>query len=214
MSYRYGRDAQKTMISHAGRFYQTSPVMRREVIMTSGRAFGVVLVSAAFALTSACSAAPQVPSVPTASSVSQSPVSSAAPTATRFERLNYQFRAPAGWVATEGYLPWELGAPHRGSPMFDTFVAPDGGNWWIVVGKRPVKPDVSRDEWIRQMLDQQAITYSPDECRQAENQALVTLDAEQARMRSFHCPIDGPNAMAVQVLATHHNEGWVVMCYS
>ena len=62
------------------------------------------------------------------------------------------------------------------------------------------------------MLDQQAITYSPDECRQAENQALVSRDAEQARMRSFHCPIDGPNAMAVQILATHHNEGWVVMC--
>ena len=54
MRYRYGRDAQKRAISHAGRFDQPSPVMRREVIMTRARALGVVLVSAALALTSAC----------------------------------------------------------------------------------------------------------------------------------------------------------------
>ena len=31
---------------------------------------------------------------------------------------------------------------------------------------------------------------------------------------AFHCPVDGPKAIAVQVLATHNKDGWVVMCFS
>lgn len=33
-------------------------------------------------------------------------------------------------------------------------------------------------------------------------------------MLSFHCPIDGPDAIAVQVLAKHGDDGWVVMCFN
>jgi len=75
-----------------------------------------------------------------------------------------------------------------------------------------MQPPVSRDEWIRQMVAMHMLTYAADECSGVLEDQLVPLDGEEARMRTFRCPIDGPDAVAVQVLATHRNEGWALLC--
>jgi hypothetical protein len=75
-----------------------------------------------------------------------------------------------------------------------------------------MQPPVSRDEWISQMIDMHMLAYAADECGDVLSDRTVRLDGEQAGMRSFRCPVDGPDAVAVQVLATHSNEGWALVC--
>jgi hypothetical protein len=142
-------------------------------------------------------------------------VSSPAPGPALFHRLGYRFAVPSGWFAIEGSIPWDdvAGPPHRGSPAFDTFASPESDPW-IVVGKRPVTAKVSLEQWIKQLIATRAITYEPEECKSVEDDRATSLGGEKARMRAFHCPVDGPKAIAVQVLATHNKDGWVVMCFS
>jgi hypothetical protein len=143
------------------------------------------------------------------------PVSSPMPSPAVFHRLGYRFTVPNGWYAMEGHRPWEgVGdPPHQFAAPFDTFLAPEADPW-IVIGKRLLTTKVSLDQWIKQLIAIKAITYQPEECKSVEDDRPTSLGGESARMRAFHCPIDGPKAIAVQVLATHHTDGWVVMCYS
>jgi hypothetical protein len=179
-----------------------------------GRARVAYLLLALFLLwvAAGCSGAQQgrdkEGSATTASSPTTSPVI--------FHRLGYIFSAPSGWYAQEGYLDWEDWAapPHRGTPPFDTFTSPDEGDPWILVGKRPLRSNQTLGQWIKHLVATKAITYPADECRPVEHERATTLGKEPARMRAFHCPVDGPKAAAAQVLATHKNEGWIVMCYS
>jgi hypothetical protein len=87
------------------------------------------------------------------------------------------------------------------------------GDPWIVTGKRPA-PAMTLEQRIQQMRETGTITYRPEECRPVENDKEVFLAAEPARRLSFHCPVDGPDAIAVQVLAKHGDDGWVAMCFS
>jgi hypothetical protein len=145
------------------------------------------------------------------------PVSSLAPSPspTVFQRLGYRFAVPEGWYASEGSRPWEgVGDPPlRSAAPFDTFVSPEVFPW-IVIGKRPLTTKVSPDQWIEQLIADRAITYQPEQCNPVEDERPASLGGEPARMRAFHCPIDGPKAIGVQILATHDMDGWVVMCLS
>ncbi len=137
-------------------------------------------------------------------------------TATAFHRLGYRFVVPTDWVAHEGYVEWDTWdghPPHRGSPPFDTFMARDADPW-IVVGKRQVHDSASLAQWIEQLRSEHLITYQPGECGPVEDQRATTLGGEPAEMLGFHCPVDGPDAVAAQVVARHEDTGWVVMCYS
>jgi hypothetical protein len=99
--------------------------------------------------------------------------------------------------------------------MFDTFVAPGlVRDPWMVVGKRTVAEAVSVDEWIRQMTAIKAITYPDRQCAAVEDEQTSELGGEEARLLAFHCPVDGPDAVAAQILAKHGRAGWLVMCYS
>jgi hypothetical protein len=134
---------------------------------------------------------------------------------TQFGRLGYRFVVPAGWIAQEGYMDWDTwsGAPHRGTPPFDTFMSTDSDPW-IIVGKRQVQDSVPLGEWIDRLQTDQVITYEAGECAPVEDRHVTTLGGEPAEMLAFHCPVDGPDAVAAQVLAKHEDTGWVVMCYS
>jgi hypothetical protein len=140
---------------------------------------------------------------------------SAAQVATEFDRLGYRLVVPAGWVAQEGYMDWDSwdGSPHRGTPPFDTFLSMDSDPW-IVVGKRQVHDAAPLDEWVDRLQSDQVITYEAGECSAPEERRPTTLGGETAEMLAFHCPIDGPAAVAAQVIARHEDTGWVVMCYS
>jgi len=120
-------------------------------------------------------------------------VVSPTPSPAVFHRLGYRFTVPSGWSAQEGYVGWEewSGAPHRGTPAFDTFSSPEADPW-IVVGKRPLTAGVSLDQWIKQMTAIKAITYPPEECKPVEDDRPTSLGGEKARMLAFHCPVDGP----------------------
>jgi hypothetical protein len=143
-----------------------------------------------------------------------SPTGSPAADATGFDRLGYRLVVPQDWIATEGYLDWaDLdAAPHRGTPAFDTISSPEDDPW-IVVGSRPAK-GMSLARWIDTLRSDQVITYASDVCGPVEDERSMTLGGEPARMLAFHCPVDGPDAVAAQVLARHQDTGWVVMCYS
>ena len=160
------------------------------------------------ALSSGCSEQPSVsqPAEETGSA-------SAAPQL--FRRLGYRLAVPSGWSADEGYLPWRgPNPPHRSAPQFDTFTDwYEDGDPFIVVGKRPVPRGVGLDEWIADMVRRRAITYPHHQCNEVEHARTIELDGEPARARAFHCPVDGTEAVAVQVLALHDGAGWVVMCY-
>ncbi len=52
------------------------------------------------------------------------------------------------------------------------------------------------------------------QCAAPEHERAAMLGGEVARMRAFHCSVDGPNALAIQVLTTHEGFGWVALCYS
>jgi hypothetical protein len=173
----------------------------------------MVVAVAALALVAGCSGTPQQ----TDEAGGVGPVSSPAPSPspTVFQRLGYRFVVPEGWYASEGSRPWEgVGdPPHRSSAPFDSFLSPEADPW-IVIGKRPLTTKVSLDQWIEQLIAIKAITYQPEECNPVEDDRPASLGGEPARMRAFHCPIDGPKAIGVQVLATHDMDGWVVMCFS
>lgn len=121
---------------------------------------------------------------------------------------------PRDWIANEGYLDWDDldSAPHRGTPAFDTFASPDSDPW-IVVGSRRVD-GASLDQWIDELRSEGVITYEPGQCAPVEDERTTRLGGEPALMLAFHCPVDGPDAVAAQVLARHEDTGWVVMCYS
>ncbi len=146
------------------------------------------------------------------SSASEGPAEAAA---TQFDRLGYRFVVPAGWVAQEGYVDWDTwdGAPHKGTPPFDTFMATDSDPW-IIVGKRQVQDSAPLDEWIDRLEADKAITYDAGECAPAEERRRTTLGGEPGEMLAFHCPVDGPAAVAAQILVRHEDSGWVLMCYS
>jgi hypothetical protein len=179
--------------------------------MSRTGAWRLLLVFTLLAWTAGCSGIAQR----TDNAGGTGPASSPATGPTVFHRLGYRFAVPSGWSATEGVLPWEGtgNPPHRSAPAFDTFATPDSDPW-IVVGKRPLTTKVSLEQWIKQLIATKVITYHPDECKSVEDDRATDLGGEKARMLAFHCPIDGPKAIAVQVLATHNNDGWVVMCYS
>jgi hypothetical protein len=125
--------------------------------------------------------------------------------------LGYQFTVPAGWSAREGSIDWESGPAHRDLPDVDTFHARDGDPW-LLVQKRPLSGHPSLPAWIADMTARQDITYA--ECVAPEHERPAMLGGEVARMRAFHCAVDGPDALAIQVLTTHNGFGWVVLCYS
>jgi hypothetical protein len=179
--------------------------------MSRVRAFGLIFAFAVLALAAGCSGT----HLQAEKAGDARPVSSPTPSPAMFHRLGYRLTVPNGWIATEGYVRWEVvgGPPHLGAPPFDTFASPESDPW-IVIGKRPLTTQVSLDQWIKQMIAMKAITYQPGECKSVEDDRPTSLGGEKARMRAFHCPIDGSKAMAVQVLATHQTDGWVVMCYS
>jgi hypothetical protein len=159
------------------------------------------------------------PMVSCSSQSPESPSASASATATdagtSFPRLGYRFVVPTEWIVLEGYVDWDTWdePPHRGTPPFDTFLS-QMGDPWIVVGKRQVHDPVSLDQWIEQLRADHLITYKPGECVSVEDQRATTLGGEPAEMLGFHCPVDGPDAVAAQVLTRHGDTGWVVMCYS
>jgi hypothetical protein len=146
---------------------------------------------------------------------SSSSVATVAPSREVFDRWAYSFVLPDGWTIQErGTEDWPTGLPpHRDTHVFDTFVTPERDPW-IVVGRRPVGPDESLTQWIAQMVATGTISYPPWDCGSVEDERAATLDKEAAHLRAFHCPVDGPNAIAVQVLALHRGGGWVVQCFS
>jgi hypothetical protein len=171
------------------------------------------LAMAALAVVGGCSGVQQ----PAESAGTPGTVSSPTPSRAVFNRLGYSFVVPGGWFAQEGYLNWEdwSGPPHRGTPPFDTFMSPDPeGDPWILIGKRSLTSQISLDQWVEQLITSKAITYPPGECSPVEDDRATSLGGETARMLAFHCPVDGPKAVAVQVLATHGGEGWIAMCFS
>jgi len=176
--------------------------------MTRVSGFGLTVTLAVLAPLVSCSG--QSPEAPSAS-VS----ASEAGTVTAFHRLGYRFVVPTNWVTQEGYMEWDTwdGPPHRGTPPFDTFMS-QASDPWIVVGKRQVRDSASLDEWTEQLRSDHLITYKPGECGPVEDQRATTLGGETAKMLAFHCPVDGPDAVAAQVLTRHGDTGWVVMCYS
>jgi hypothetical protein len=181
---------------------------RVAVGMTRISGFAVAVTLVALAPLASCSS--QSPKTPSASASA-----AATGTATAFNRLGYRFVVPTDWVAQEGYMDWDTwdGPPHKGTPPFDTFMS-QASDPWIVVGKRQVHDSASLDQWIEQLRSDHLITYEPGECGAVEDQRATTLGGEPAEMLGFHCPVDGPDAVAAQVLTRHGDTGWVVMCFS
>jgi hypothetical protein len=125
--------------------------------------------------------------------------------------LGYWFIVPTGWSAREGSLDWEAGPAHKGLPDVDTFAARDGDPW-LVLQKRRLSGHPSLSAWIARMTAREDITYP--QCAEVQRLGTATLGGAVAQIRAFHCPVDGPKALAVQVLATHGGFGWVALCYS
>jgi hypothetical protein len=134
-------------------------------------------------------------------------------TAKTFDGRGYEYAMPAGWYALPAVGEWELGvSPARRVTGFDTFQDPRG-QLWIVVGRRPVAPGTQLADWVQHMTDTKTISYPISTCVAPEHQAAGSLGDATAVVRSFHCPVDGPLAVAVQVLAIHENFGFVAMCF-
>jgi hypothetical protein len=176
--------------------------------MTRVTRCAIVVTLVALAAVVSCSG-PSPTSPPASSSAT------AAEAGTSFPRLGYRFVVPTDWVVLEGYLEWDAWdePPHRGTPPFDTFMS-QTSDPWIVVGKRQVHDSASLDQWIEQLRVARLITYDPDQCVSTEDQRATSLADEPAQMLGFHCPVDGPDAVAAQVVARHGDTGWVVMCFS
>jgi hypothetical protein len=190
--------------------------MRMNVLDRSRRLDRLMLASAAVVLLAGCSRGEALNTPQTASvlpSVSP-PAPSGAPTTAVSDRFGYRFVIPAGWGTAQATLDWDIGnAPHKNSPSFDTYTTLATDDPWIVVSRRAAE-GAPLDQWIRAMSETRTISYGPEECRPVEDERATTLDGESARLRGFHCPIDGPNAIAVQILARHHADGWIFECYS
>lgn len=100
-----------------------------------------------------------------------------------------------------------------GAIGFDRFTSREG-DLWIMIGRRPVTPGVSLQQWVDDMTASHTITYGDITCVPPEHTVDGSLDGESAIVHSFHCPIDGPNGMAVHVLALHAQHGYLTMCGS
>ena len=138
---------------------------------------------------------------------------STATASTPFDGRGYEYAMPAGWYAVPAIGEWQLGtSPARRVVGFDTFQAPQGG-LWIVVGRRPVAAGTQVAEWARQMTDTKTLSYPASTCVAPEHEADASLGEVPALVRSFHCPVDGPLAVAVHVLAIHGGHGFVAMCF-
>ena len=130
-----------------------------------------------------------------------------------FHGRGYEYAMPAGWYALPAVGEWELGiSPARRVTGFDTFQDPRG-QLWIIVGRRPVAPGTQVADWVQHMTDTKTISYPISTCVAREHQAAGCLGDATALVRSFHCPVDGPLAVAVQVLAIHEGFGFVAMCF-
>jgi hypothetical protein len=168
----------------------------------------VVPLLAAALVASCAGSGPSGAPVPSSSTTSTT--SAAAQT---FDGRGYVYALPAGWYGLPAVGDWELGtSPARRVMGFDTFQAPHG-ELWIVVGRRPVTPGSQVADWVRHMTDTKTITYPASTCDAPEHEATATLGHAPALVRSFHCPVDGPLAVAVHVLAIHENFGFVAMCF-
>lgn len=82
-----------------------------------------------------------------------------------------------------------------------------------MVGRRPVSDGASLDQWMEHMRKTKTITYAPSVCVSPERSSEASLGGEAARVLSFHCPVDGPLAVATQVLTIHQGQGYAAMCY-
>ena len=121
---------------------------------------------------------------------------------------------PADWITQDPTGDWELGtAPHQGGLGFLTILT-GLGDPWLIVGSRdgPAGADVAG--WLRQLRSTQTITYPEDQCSAPEDATTGSLGGKPAVVLAFHCPVDGPEALAVQVLGVHGGRGFLVMCYS
>jgi hypothetical protein len=130
-----------------------------------------------------------------------------------FEGRGYRFTTPPGWSAKRGIGQWDEGvSPARNVVGFDTFASYQGDPW-LVIGRRPAG-GASLKQWIIEMTTTKTITYPASTCSTPEHISPAALGGAAAELRWFHCPVDGPHAVGVQVLALHRGNGYVVMCYS
>lgn len=164
------------------------------------------LVLSAAVLVAGCSGG-----APRVDGAGRTPAAGSAATPEYFARLGSRFIVPTGWSAREGSIDWEAGPAHKGLPDVDTFAARDGDPW-LVLQNRRLTGHPALSAWIAELTARGDITYP--QCAAPQHLGTVTLGGEQAQTRAFHCPVDGPNALAVQVLTTHNGIGWVALCYS
>lgn len=82
-----------------------------------------------------------------------------------------------------------------------------------MIGRRPVSNGASVDEWVEHMRKTRTISYPPSVCASPERSSRSSLGGETALVLSFHCPVDGPLAVATQVLTMHRGLGYAAMCY-
>lgn len=168
----------------------------------------LLLVVATTMLAAACTA-PQPSRTPATHSTTGSP----APSPTPFTGRGYVMAMPVGSYSLAGFGEWHEGvSPARRVAGFDTFQTPGGGPW-IVIGRRPVSDGASLDQWVEHMRKTRTINYPPSVCMSPERSSLASLGGETALVLSFHCPVDGPLALATQVLTMHRGLGYAAMCY-
>ena len=168
----------------------------------------LVLVVAATMLAAACTV-PQPSRTPAPHSTTGSPT----PSPTLFTGPGYVMAMPVGSYSVAGVGEWNEGvSPARRVAGFDTFQTPGGGPW-IVIGRRPVSDGASLDQWVEHMRKTRTISYPSSVCVSPETRSVASLGGEAAIVLSFHCPVDGPLALATQVLTMHRGSGYAAMCY-
>jgi hypothetical protein len=145
----------------------------------------------------------------------RSPVPS--PSASVLSRPLYKFTIPLSWQVSPPPQPptaWALGVPpHKYDPAFET-VNSEQSDPWITIGVRPVAGGVSLARWVKQMRATRTVIFKPDECVPVEHETTSSLGPEPAISLAFHCPVDGPKAVGVELLALHAGSGFVAFCYS
>jgi hypothetical protein len=146
---------------------------------------------------------------------SASPVPS--PSASVLSRPLFKFTIPLGWQVSPPLQPrtaWALGVPpHKNDPAFET-INSEQSDPWITIGARPVAAGVSLAQWVKQMRATRTVIFKPDECVPVEHETTSSLGPEPAISLAFHCPVDGPKALGVTLLALHAGSGFVAFCYS
>lgn len=150
---------------------------------------------------------------PSRTPLPHSTIGSPTPSPTPFTGRGYVIALPVGSYSVAGFGEWQEGvSPARRVAGFDTFQTPGGGPW-IVIGRRPVSNDASLDKWVEHMRKTRTISYPPSVCVSPERSSRSSLGGETALVLSFHCPVDGPLAVATQVLTMHRGLGYAAMCY-